>query len=156
MNEPYEEILEGEVRLRPPPGKRHEEICRRLHARVAEGMTEPSAARLLLPRTKIRISRDIELCPDLALVTAATGKLFLAAEVISSEDHNPDTVIKKGIYEQMKLPRLWMVDPRYDNVEVYHGSEHGLTLKEILTVREILKEPLLPGFEYVVAELFKT
>ena len=34
MSEPYEEILEGETRLRPPPGARHEEICRRLHERV--------------------------------------------------------------------------------------------------------------------------
>lgn len=155
MTEPYEEILEGEMRLRTPPGPRHEEICRRLHARVAEGMKGTSVAQLLSPRSKIKISRDNELCPDLALVTAATGKLWLAAEVISSEDHSPDTVIKKTIYEQMKLPRLWMVDPRYDNVEVYHGSEHGLTLKEILALKDVLSEPLLPSFQYVIAELFK-
>jgi Uma2 family endonuclease len=154
MTEPYEEILEGETRLRPPPGPRHEEICRRLHARVAEGVKGLSVAQLLPARSRIRISRDIELCPDLALVTAATGKLWLAAEVVSSEDHGADTVVKKGIYEQMKLPRLWMVDPRYDNVEVYHGEEHGLSLKEILAVKEVLKEPLLPGFQYVMEELF--
>ena len=41
-------------------------------------------------------------CPDLALVAAATGKLWLAAEIVSSDDHRPDTVIKKQIYEEMQ------------------------------------------------------
>ncbi len=155
MTEPYEEILEGETCLRTPPGPRHEEICRRLHARIADSMKGTSVARLLPPRSKIQLARGVEVCPDIALVAAATNKLWLAAEVVSSEDHHPDTVIKKGIYEQVRLPRLWMVDPRYDNVEVYHGSEHGMVLKEILAFKEVLNEPLLPEFRYTIAELFK-
>jgi hypothetical protein len=47
MTEAYEEILEGEARLRPPPGARHEEICRRLHERIAASMAGFTAARLL-------------------------------------------------------------------------------------------------------------
>jgi len=46
----------------------------------------------------------------------------------------------------MKLPRLWMVDPRYDNVEVYHSNEYGLILKSILAGHELLTEKLLPEF----------
>ena len=155
MNEAYEEILEGETRLRPPPGPRHEEICRRLHTRVAASLAGVTVARLLPPRAAVSLARGAEVRPDLALVTAATNKLWLVAEVVSSEDHHPDTVIKKVIYEENKLPRLWMVDPRYDNVEIYHGGQYGLTLKEILAVREILSEPLLPAFQYVIAELFR-
>ncbi|MDB6123419.1 MAG: hypothetical protein JWQ71_2412, partial [Pedosphaera sp.] len=82
-------------------------------------------------------------------------KLWLAAEVVSSEDHHPDTIHKKTLYEAANLPRLWMVDPRYDNVEVYHGGPYGLALKQILAIREVLGEPLLPQFQYVIAELFK-
>jgi Uma2 family endonuclease len=55
----------------------------------------------------------------------------------------------------MKLPRLWMIDPRYHNVEIYHGNPHGIALKEILTLRDALTEPLLPGFQYGLAELFE-
>ncbi|HEY3915853.1 MAG TPA: Uma2 family endonuclease [Verrucomicrobiae bacterium] len=155
MSEPYEEILEGEAFLRLPPGQRHEEICRRLHTRVMDSMAEVAAAKLLPARSMIKVSRGIEVRPDLALVTTATNKLWLVAEVVSSEDHLPDTVIKKAIYEQMNLPRLWMIDPRYDNVEVYHGGQYGLTLKEILAFREVLNEPLLPEFQYTISELFK-
>jgi Uma2 family endonuclease len=155
MTGPYEELLEGETRLRPPPGARHEEICRRLHERVAASMASITVARLLAPRTLVELSHDVHVCPDLALVTAATGKLWLAAEVISSEDHNPDTVIKKTLYEQHRLPRLWMVDPRYNNVEVYHGNEYGMSLKEILAAKDTLTEHLLPVFQFPITELFK-
>lgn len=155
MSEPYEEILEGETFLRLPPGQRHEEICRRLHNRVTASMAEVTAAQLLPARSMIQASRGTEVRPDLALVTTASNKLWLVAEVVSSEDHHPDTVIKKAIYEQMNLPRLWMIDPRYDNVEVYHGGQYGLALKQILAFKEVLNEPLLPAFQYTIAELFK-
>ena len=63
-------------------------------------------------------------------------------------------MVKKAFYEETKLPRLWMIDPRYDNVEIYHGTEHGLALKGILAQREILREALLPGLHISIAELF--
>jgi hypothetical protein len=155
MTEPYEEILEGETRLRPPPGPRHEKICRRLHERVASGMAGVTTSRLLPLRSLIEISRAAHIRPDLALVTSANNKLWLVAEVVNTEDHQTDTVLKKALYEEIKLPRLWMVDPRYDNVEVYHGGPYGLALKQILAVRDILSEPLLPNFQYAIPELFE-
>ena len=109
---------------------------------------------MLSARSKIVLSKTTSVCPDLALVTAATGKLWLVAKTVSSDDHRTDTVIKKEIFEEMKLPRLWMIDPRYDNVEVYHGSEYGLALKSILAGREVLTEKLLPDFRLIIEELF--
>ena len=156
MSEPYEELFEGELCLRLPPNPRHEEICQRLHTRMAASIAGVTVTQLLPPRSKFKFAREIVLRPDLALVTAATGKLWLAAEIVNSGDHSPDTVTKKGYYEEIGLPRLWMVDPRYDNVEIYHGGQHGLTLKGILAVKEVLSEPLLPGFRYLIDELFKT
>src|SRR5262249_9667040 len=125
---------------RPAPGPRHETICLRLHQAMRASVSDLASTRLLLPRAEIRISAENCLCPDLALVTVATGKLWLAAEIVSSDDHRTDTVIKKQLYEDLKLPRLWMIDPRYDNVEVYHGTEYGLVLKEMLAGHEILQD----------------
>jgi Uma2 family endonuclease len=154
MSLPYEELLDGSPTLRLAPGARHELICDRLHATVAASVANFSGTRLLLRRSRIQISPHITLCPDLSLIATATGKLWLAAEIVSSDDHRADTVVKKQIYEEMKLPRLWMVDPRYDNVEIYHGTQHGLALKEILACREVLTEKLLPEFELGIAALF--
>jgi Uma2 family endonuclease len=154
MSAPYSETLEGTTLLRGAPGPRHELICRRLHDRIAASVGNFTSIRLLPPRTRVELSRDNSVCPDLALVAAPTGRLWLAAEIVNSEDHRPDTVVKKQVYEELKLPRLWMVDPRYDNVEVYHASEYGLRLKEILALREILADKLLPEFQLSIEELF--
>src|SRR6185436_4725234 len=137
-----------------PPGARHEEICDRLHQQLANCLADVATTRLLSSRSVVQLSPGTIVRPDLTLVTKASGKVWLVAEIISPEDHHTDTVVKKQIYEDLNLPRLWMIDPRYDNVEVYHGSPYGMALKHILAGREILTETLLPGFQLPVAELF--
>ena len=154
MSQPYEEILGGATLPRSAPDDRHEAICDRLHAVMNAGVSNVASMQLLVPRTKISVTRDTALRPDLALITAASGKLFLAVEIVGREDHRADTVIKKEIYEQIRVPRLWMVDPRYDNVEIYHSTEFGLQLKGILAGNEILSEKLIPEFQIVIKELF--
>jgi len=155
MSQPYEEILDGASLVRQAPGLRHELICSRLHRCIHASVANLSSTRLLAPRAEVRLSPQIALRPDLSLIALATGRLWLAAEIISSDDHRTDTVVKKQIYEELKVPRLWMIDPRYDNVEVYHTSPYGLTLKGILGGAEILTEKLLPEFQLTVAELFQ-
>ena len=154
MSLDYEEIIEGVSVLRRGSAGRHEEVCEALHAAFAAALAGIAVARLLEPRSIVQLSPGSLLRPDLALVTAATGKLWLAAEVVSSTDHRWDTVTKKELYEQHAIPRLWMVDPRYDNVEVYHGSPHGLALQHIYAGREVLEEKLLPELKLTVAQLF--
>ena len=139
---------------RSAPGERHEAICDRLHAAMTASVANLASTQLLAPRTQVQVSRTTALCPDLALVTAATGKLWLAVEIVSRDDHRADTVVKKEIYENIRVPRLWMVDPRYDNVEIYHSTEWGLALKGILAGSEVLAETLIPEFQIVIAELF--
>jgi Uma2 family endonuclease len=156
MSLPYEELLQGTPLLRVPPGQRHEQICARLHQYVHASVANLTSTALLSARAAIRVAPDTIVRPDLALMAIPGNKLWLAAEIVSSEDHAPDTVVKKQIYEELRLPRLWMIDPRYDNVEVYHASQYGLVLKCILAGGEILSEKLLPEFQITIAELFRT
>lgn len=155
MTQPYAETLEGEMLMRSAPGTRHELICARLHRCVQASVSNLTSTVLLPQRSRVRLSSHTTVCPDLALLAAATGRLWLAAEVVNSEDHQADTVLKKQLYEEVKLPRLWMIDPRYDNVEVYHATPYGLALKEILAGRDVLTENLLPEFELAVAKIFE-
>jgi Uma2 family endonuclease len=150
----YEEILDGRTVTRPRPGERHEAIVSLLHQQVGALLFHNSVSRLLERRTKVALGSNSLVAPDLALVTQATGKLWLAAEVIGVEDHKQDTVIKKILYENANLPRLWMIDPRYYNVEVYHGTQHGLALKQILAQKDLLEEKLLPGLNLPIKLLF--
>ena len=154
MSATYEEILYGESIVRRAPGTRHEAICQRLHGCVQASLAKTFTTQLLLPRSIVQLNPGTLVRPDLTLVTAATGKPWLLAEIMDSDDHHADTVIKKAIYEETKLPRLWMIDPRYDNVEIYHGTEYGLALKGILAHREFLSEALLPDLQISIARLF--
>jgi Uma2 family endonuclease len=156
MSSPYEELLQGSPLLRVPPGARHEQICMRLHRCVYASVANLTSTALLAARSAIRVFPDTIVRPDLALMTVPGSKLWLVAEIVSSDDHAPDTVVKKQIYEELRLPRLWMIDPRYDNVEVYHASQYGMVLKSILAGSEILSEKLLPEFQISIAELFQT
>ncbi len=79
MSEPYQEIVEGETLLRLPPGERHERVLSRLHVRVANCLLGLKTTRLLPPRSVVQLSAGTLLRPDLALVTAATNKLWLVA-----------------------------------------------------------------------------
>lgn len=155
MTHYYEEIVQGESLWRRPPGTRHEQVCERLHTHVATSLQADNASRLLGPRSIVQLVPGTLIRPDLVLVTIATGKPWLIAEIIDSTDHSSDTVTKKSIYEETRLPRLWMIDLRYDNVEVYHGTQYGLALRTILAVRESLTEKLLPELNLTLAELFQ-
>jgi len=154
MSQPYEEILDGASFPRSAPDARHEIICDRLHAAMNASVANLSSTQLLAPRTKIQVTRSTAIRPDLALVTTATQKIFLAVEIVNRGDQHADTVVKKEIYEHIRVPRLWMVDPRYDNVEIYHSTQFGLQLKGILAGSELLTEQLIPEFQMVIAELF--
>ncbi len=106
MSDPYEEIVNGQTVLRLPPRARHEEILARLHQGVAQATRSLVTTKLLQARTRLELSLTNIFRPDLALVTTASDKLWLVAEVINSDDHHADTVDKKSVYEEIKLPRL--------------------------------------------------
>jgi len=150
----YEEIIEGNSVHRTVLGGRHRLVLERLHTELKAALPANGPAILQEPRSVVQLTAGTILRPDLSLVTAATGKVFLAAEIISSEDHRWDTVTKKEIYEDCKIPRLWMIDLRYNNVEIYHGSQYGLGLKSILANKEALTEKLLPGLSVAMHDLF--
>lgn len=150
----YEETIDGLPMLRLAGSERHETLCRRLHSRIGPQLDGSTVVELLPARAPVELGIGTVVCPDLALVMRANRRLWLAVEVIQAGDHQADTVMKKALYEDRRIPRLWMVDPRYDNVEVYHATAYGLMLRGILAGKEVLRESVLTGFSYSLQELF--
>ena len=145
MSQAYKETLNGTPLLRSPPGARHERICRRLHESFTPAWRTWRAP-ICCPRARTSASRPDNPGPPRSLPGHLSHQqVWLAAEIVSSDDHAPDTVLKKQVYEEIRLPRLWMIDPRYDNVEIYHASQYGLVLKDILAGSEILTETSCPS-----------
>jgi len=161
MIEGYEEVIDGEVQPRRAPSAEHELLVNRLHDLVGATLSPNSALRLLPPRSGLRLSEAVTLRPDLAVVrlpaeveTGGTPQLYLVAEVLLAGDHHLDTVVKKQMWSDLKLPRLWMIDPRFLNVEVYGCGEYGFTLLQILANRDRLTDPFFTGLSCTMHELF--
>ena len=159
MSEAYEEVIQGETVNRRAPPLAHETLVARLHTQVTRFLPVDSALQLLPPRASVPLADDCILRPDLTVVRTAPGlagadRLYLVAEVLFPGDHHLDTVIKKQLWSDIRLPRLWMVDPRYLNVEVYHLGEYGFTLTDILAHHHSLTDPNLPGLGCTMDELF--
>jgi Uma2 family endonuclease len=161
MSEAYEEHIGGEVIARRSPPLHHELLVERLHRLVAQSLPLNSALRILPPRTELALGEACRLRPDLAVVRTPPGaapdaeaQLYLVAEVLLPGDHHVDTVVKKQLWADSRLPRLWMVDPRYLNVEVYGCGEYGFTLLDILANHHPLSDPHLPGLRCPMDELF--
>ena len=161
MSEPYEETLNGETLFRSAPGKAHELLVGRLHQWVAGCLAPNSTLEVLPPRTALDLGETGHLQPDLCVIRRAPGAskedstLYLVAEVLFPGDHHADTVLKKQVWADLRLPRLWMVDPRYLNVEVYASTEFGFSLLDILANRHPLTDPCLPGLSRSMNELFE-
>lgn len=161
MNDAYEELISGQRVQRRSPTPEHETLVARLHRLVSKSLPLNSTLRLLGPRAELELDGHSVLRPDLAIVQMrpAVGgsqrvQLYLVAEVLQAGDHHVDTVAKKQIWSDGMLPRLWIVDPRYFNVEVYGCGAHGFTLLEILANHHPLTDPHLPGFSPSMPDLF--
>jgi len=161
MNGAYEELIAGQRVQRRTPTPEHEILVARLHALVAKSLPLNSTLRLLGPRAELELDGHSVLRPDLAIVQmrptvdgSRRVQLYLVAEVLQPGDHHVDTVAKKQIWSDGLLPRLWIVDPRYFNVEIYGRGDHGFTLLEILANHLPLTDPYLPGFRLSMPELF--
>ena len=154
MPHPYEELLAGEPHHRAQPAGPHELLCNRLHAWVRAALPANSALELLPRRTALELDANNRVCPDLALRQKIGEQLYLAAEVLQPGDHHRDTVLKKEIYLTQRLPRFWIVDSRYHNVEIYGTGEFGFRLERILAGQDPLTEPVLPDLSRTMDELF--
>lgn len=154
MSDPYHELIDGETFIRGPLNAPHEILCDRLHAWVAAHLPANSAFKLLPRRTRVTLRPGTDICPDLALVRRDDAQLYLAAEVLQPGDHHPDTVLKKQIYSDCRAPRLWIVDSRYQNVEVYGTAAVGFRLEAILASTDSLADSALSGAACTVGDLF--
>lgn len=156
MSEPYDELIDGELFIRGPLNGLHEVLCDRLHVWVAQHLPANSAFKLLPRRTTLTLRAGNRIRPDLALVRRDTLQLYLAAEVLQPGDHHTDTVLKKQIYADCRAPRLWIVDSRYQNVEVYGTTPVGFRLESIRATNETLSDPAAGNATLPVISLFAT
>lgn len=152
------ELIDGEVVVSPSPSYWHQEVLGRLVSALRSWgaqQTRPvtvaqapldvrfAPGRILQPDAFIlfdRIAREhegpIDRIPELCVEVLSTNRVY-------------DRVTKRFIYGAAGVSELWLVETS-ELVERWSGE--GLTRSEEL--REVVRSPLLPGFELTTAVLF--
>jgi Uma2 family endonuclease len=124
--------------------------------------------RVYLPRLDVALSQFDVVEPDLLYISNETaarvitpqnvrGAPDLVAEIASPGTRKRDATIKYQLYERSGVAEYWIIDPDANVVRIYR-SEDGRFRPPIELSREtsdILRAPLLPGFELPLERLFR-
>ena len=158
-----EEVVNGEIRIMPPPKFKHSEIIDRLAARmwsqVDARLVKGKAAQFGLV---IRMSPLTSRVPDLAVFDAATiveqdGYIHsapqLVVEVLSPANTRREREEKIGDYARIGVPEVWVVSPEGRTVEILYLAEGYLRSAQVL--REgVLTPKHFPGVQVEIARIW--
>ena len=158
-----EGVVNGEIRIVPPPKWNHSEIIENLRDEIA-----PQIDRRLV---KVRLSQFglvIRLDPltvrepDLAMFLAETiiekdGYIHsppqLAAEVLSPSNSRREPQEKLSDYASIGLPEVWVFSPEARTVEVLH-LENGAYRRIGIFAEGILKPLHFPNVQIDIASIW--
>jgi Uma2 family endonuclease len=161
------ELIDGEHFVTPSPASRHQIILANLHRLIGAHTHEMKRGVTLFAPYDIVFTRYDVVEPDLIyfskeryseVVTEqnAQGPPNLAVEILSPGTRRRDEVLKRRLYERMKVDEYWIVDPVGETVAVdrlcgrkYEATEIALRDGGVLTT------PLLPGLTIRLAAVFE-
>jgi Uma2 family endonuclease len=156
------EFTDGYIEVLPMPTDRHQVISRYLLFKLF-GFIQPLGGTVLYAPLRLRIREGQFREPDLLLVRDANdprrqNRYWLGAdlvvEVVSPDDPERDTRLKRGEYAEAQIPEYWIVNPMDETVTVLTLAgdvyvEHG-----VLRRGDVASSALLDGFALPVDEVF--
>jgi Uma2 family endonuclease len=158
------ELIDGRFTPMPPTGWPHASTEARVTARLQQYVDAKQVGVVLTGEVGIIIRRNPDTLrgADVAFVSnerialaSPDGYLDLApeliVEIVSPNDRWTDTTAKLEDYFSIGVALVWLVDPQRQRVSCYRSPTNldVLGLADTLTA-----EPMLPGFQLPVAELF--
>ena len=161
-----QELVQGEVIEKMPPGGEHGYLQVRLAGRMM-AFVERDLSGFVVVETGFRLFKDPDTVrgPDIAFIAAArfpTGRLpkafiegapDIAIEVVSPDDTAQEVADKVIEYLDAGARRVWVAYPSTQSVVVHlpDGSAQTLRGDDVLS-----GEDIFPGFEMRVRELFSS
>ncbi len=157
------EFSHGQLEVLPMPTERHQEIVFFLAQMLALfvnagrlGKVLPAPLRVQLWPGKIRE-------PDVVFMSAANAHrrsnrfwtgADLVMEVVSPDDPQRDTVIKRQEYAQAGILEYWIVDPREEQITVLTLAGDRYAVHGRFGIGETATSVLLDGFQLSVTQAF--
>lgn len=149
------EFIGGEILMSPSPKTRHQRIVSSLHLALAPFVRERRLGEVFVAPFDVHLPNGDVVQPDLLFVSTARSGIVqdwvwgapdLVVEVISPETRRRDLDVKADLYLGNGVLEVWLVDPDAKSVEIRapRGTER----------LDVVRSPLLPGFELPAAGLF--
>ena len=158
-----EEVVNGEIRIMPPPKWKHAAIVRRIRLSL-ERQLDPDKVLVHDSQFGLIISQQplTSRVPDLAVFKADTvverdGYIHsapqLVVEVLSPANTRRGREEKIGDYASIGVPEVWVVSPEGGTVEILYLAEGYLRSAQVL--REGLLTPKhFPGVQVEIARIW--
>jgi len=162
------EIIGGELHVTKAPNSYHQVVAGRIVAAL-DAWSVTTGNGLAIAAPGIILEDDDNIIPDavwisserLATAMGPDGKLHempeLVVEVLSPGAANVqrDRESKPAVYARQGVVEYWLVDWPNRTLEIYRGDGAG-ALRHVTTLaeHELLRSPLLPGFEQSIARFF--
>jgi Uma2 family endonuclease len=160
------ELINGELKTMSPSGFPHGRITALLTAWLVQFVYDQELGAVCGAETgfKLSVNPDTVLAPDIAFISRERlervgepkgywpGPPDLAVEVTSPGDSAREVRQKTSQWFSFGVKQVWIVNPKYGTVTVYHSLEDTQTFSE----SDYLEAPdLLPGFRVSLERIFK-
>lgn len=159
------ELIYGELRMMSPAGAAHGLVTMRLGSYLMRHVEENELGIALGAETGFKVESDPDLvrAPDAAFIRKSrvpatlprgywSGVPDLAVEVISPDDTKREVAEKINMWLAHGTAVVWEADPQAKTLRIHRTGQPAQELTETDTLRD---EPLLPGFELVLARVFR-
>lgn len=162
------ELIDGEHYVTPSPNLRHQQLSVRLTTELANYLRAHPRGEVFHAPFDCVISHFDIVEPDLLVVLSDQQEILtplhvrgvpaLVVEILSPGTRRIDQRIKRGLYDRAGVREYWMVDPLADEIAVHRRDSRG-KLGAVGTLsalsHDVLRSPLLPGFQLPLAQLFR-
>ena len=161
------EIINGELIVTRSPHVRHQEVSFKICAALYNwSMSTGLGIAYVFPG--VIFSDADNVIPDvvwasndrLGILLDEAGHFIgapeLVVEVLSpgKENEKKDREDKLKLYSDRGVEEYWICDRFQQTIENYRRKERELKLTTTLSNKDVLTSPLLPGFNYPVAQIF--
>ena len=162
----YYEIINGEMVKRTAPTLSHQRLLKKLLMSLEPFCIEKKLGEMHIAPTDVFFDKYNQTQPDLIFVADSNKSILssdisiegipdLLVEIISPSSVIRDRIDKKNLYERMKVPEYWLVDPQYEEFEIYVLSENKYELFSAATTMEgEFKSKVFEGLTLNLIEIF--
>jgi Uma2 family endonuclease len=158
------ELIDGEVFVCPSPSEKHQSALARLHLSMGSHAQRKKLGKVYFAPFDVVFGEKTAVQPDLLFVSSARlgiigpeyvlGAPDLIVEILSPSRASYDRVTKLEVYASHGVREYWLIDPVAESVEIYVLVGKKYRLKGTFTGADVLRTPLLPGWELRVSDLF--